>query len=88
MQDSESIQEMLEAVCKGLARGRLKFSDDADEVVLKPRGLLDFQVVASSDDTEDESVSRSAGGATARGRSRRHSRSPASKGRSCAVTFL
>ncbi|SMF39780.1 amphi-Trp domain-containing protein [Alteromonadaceae bacterium Bs31] len=46
LQDAQSIQDILKAVTKGLAKGKLNFSDEDGEVVLKPEGLLNLKVTA------------------------------------------
>ena len=51
MQDSKSIEPILTAISKGLARGELKFSDEDDEIVLSPDGLLKLKVTASKTDS-------------------------------------
>ena len=53
LQDSESIQDLLQSLCKGLARGKLKFSDEDGDIVLAPRGLLNFRLSATADESED-----------------------------------
>jgi len=50
LQDSKSISKVLDAITKGLAKGKLVFSDDDDKIVMKPDGLLELKVTASQED--------------------------------------
>ncbi|MEM1110632.1 MAG: amphi-Trp domain-containing protein [Pseudomonadota bacterium] len=52
LQDADSIQGILESICTGLAKGKLKFSDEQGQIVLSPRGLLNLKVTASEDGAE------------------------------------
>lgn len=49
LQDSETIAEILSSLQRGLSNGTLKFSDEKNEITLKPSGLLNLTVKASSD---------------------------------------
>jgi len=49
LQDAETIVELLSSLQQGLSKGTLRFSDDNDEITLKPSGLLNLTVKASSD---------------------------------------
>jgi len=49
LQDSESIVKLLSSLQKGLSNGTLKFSDESNAITLKPAGLLNLTVEASSD---------------------------------------
>lgn len=49
LQDKETIAEILSSLQQGLASGTLKFSDESNEITLKPSGLLNLTVNASSD---------------------------------------
>lgn len=51
LQDSKSVQDILKAINKGLAKGTLTFSDEDGEIVLHPQGLLNLKVTARKDDT-------------------------------------
>ncbi|HEY7772764.1 MAG TPA: amphi-Trp domain-containing protein [Marinagarivorans sp.] len=46
IQDGKSIQDILKAITKGLASGKLCLSDDDGEVKLEPKGLLNLKVTA------------------------------------------
>ncbi|MFK5891726.1 MAG: amphi-Trp domain-containing protein [Pseudomonadota bacterium] len=47
LQNPKSIEPILTAISKGLAKGELKFSDEDDEIILNPEGLIRFKVSAS-----------------------------------------
>lgn len=51
MQNAKSIEPILTAISKALAKGELKFSDEDDEITLNPEGLLKFKVSASKSDS-------------------------------------
>lgn len=53
LQDTKTIQDILKAVTKGLAKGRLSFSDEDGEIVLEPKGLLNLKVTATQDETRN-----------------------------------
>ena len=53
LQDGKSIQELLQALCAGLAAGRLELSDADDQLVLKPEGLLHLKLTASQEDNQN-----------------------------------
>ncbi|MDF1692490.1 MAG: amphi-Trp domain-containing protein [Zhongshania sp.] len=53
LQDAKTIQDLLKAITKGLARGRLSFSDDDGDIVLEPEGLLKIKVTASQDSHQE-----------------------------------
>ncbi len=46
LQDADSIQGLLKALTRGVARGKLTFSDEDGEIVMQPEGLLDLKVTA------------------------------------------
>ena len=46
LQDRESIVKYLEAIQKGFANGSLLFCNGKKELVLRPRGMLNFAVKA------------------------------------------
>ena len=45
--------KLLEAVTEGLGEGKIVFSDEADRIVMKPKGLLNMRVTASQDELQD-----------------------------------
>jgi len=47
LQDAKTIQALLEAVTDGIAKGKVTFSDEDAEIVLKPKGLLNLKLTAS-----------------------------------------
>ena len=50
LQDSKSIQDILKAVTKGIAKGELVFNDDEGEITLQPEGLMALKVSARQED--------------------------------------
>ncbi len=50
LQDARGLQELLKAITKGIGRGHLTFSDDNNEIVLEPQGLLNLKVTARKDE--------------------------------------
>ncbi len=53
LQDAKTIQGILKSLTKGIAKGRLTFSDDDGEIVMQPEGLLNLKVTASQDETRN-----------------------------------
>ncbi|MES9844924.1 MAG: amphi-Trp domain-containing protein [Candidatus Sedimenticola sp. PURPLELP] len=53
LQDTKTIQEMLKSITKGIAKGKLSFSDGDGEIVMEPDGLLNLKVTASQDETRN-----------------------------------
>jgi amphi-Trp domain-containing protein len=53
LQDAETIRDILDALTKGLTKGKLTFSDDNGEIVLRPSGLLNLKVTASREDSRN-----------------------------------
>ncbi|MCU7924481.1 MAG: amphi-Trp domain-containing protein [Candidatus Thiodiazotropha sp. (ex Dulcina madagascariensis)] len=49
LQDRASIQAILKAITQGVANGKLTLSDDDDEMVMQPDGLLQLKVSAAQD---------------------------------------
>lgn len=68
LQDQLSILQILSAVSEGLEKGRLVLSDENDEIILSPQGLLQLKLSATQEDnrcsfslkvswqTEDEKI--------------------------------
>jgi len=50
LQDAKTIQKILKSVSKGLAKGKLSFSDDDGEILMEPEGLLNLKVTATQDE--------------------------------------
>lgn len=50
LQDSKSIAQIINALNQGISEGTLSFSDEDDEIMLNPKGLLRLQVTASQDE--------------------------------------
>jgi amphi-Trp domain-containing protein len=51
LQDAKTIQDILKSITKGIAKGRLSFSDEDGEIIMEPEGLLNLKVTASQDET-------------------------------------
>ena len=49
LQDRASVQAILKAITQGIAKGKLTLSDEEDEMVLNPDGLLQLKVSATQD---------------------------------------
>jgi len=47
LKDAKAIHEVLKSISAGIAKGKLTFSDEDDEISLKPGGLLHLKVSAS-----------------------------------------
>jgi amphi-Trp domain-containing protein len=52
LQDTDSIQEILKAITKGIAKGKVTFSDEDGEIEMQPEGLLNLKVTANQDDSK------------------------------------
>jgi amphi-Trp domain-containing protein len=50
LQDAGTIEQLLESVSRGLGKGKLVLSDEDDEIVLKPQGLLNLKVSACQEE--------------------------------------
>jgi amphi-Trp domain-containing protein len=50
LQDAKSIQAILKAVSQGLGKGKLSLSDEEDEMLLEPRGLLRLKLTAQQEE--------------------------------------
>ena len=55
LQDAKSIQPILKSIEKGIINGEMTFSDEDDEIILKPEGLLRFKITASESETKHQS---------------------------------
>ena len=51
LQDTTSVQKILKAITKGIDSGEMTFSDEDDEMVMKPEGLLHLKLRASQDES-------------------------------------
>ncbi len=49
IQDQQTIQQILTALSEGLAEGRLNFSDEEDEIVFQPQGLMKLKLTAAQE---------------------------------------
>ena len=50
LQDSASIKKILKAITNGLEKGKVVFSDEDDEIVMEPEGLLHLKLSATQDE--------------------------------------
>ncbi len=50
IQDAQTIRGILKSITNGLAEGKLTFSDDDDEIVMHPQGLLNLKLTATQED--------------------------------------
>jgi len=50
LEDTQSLRQLLQAVTDGLDSGELCFSDDRDEIVMIPKGLLQFKLSAAQEE--------------------------------------
>ncbi len=50
LQDKKSIQDILNALAKGLAKGEVSFSDEDGEMVMQPQDLLNLKLTASENE--------------------------------------
>ena len=50
LQDTKSIRGILKSVTDGIAKGKVVFSDEDDEIVMQPEGLLHLKLKASQEE--------------------------------------
>jgi len=50
VQDKKSIQQMLDALAKGIAKGDISLADDTDKLRMHPKDLLNLKLTASEND--------------------------------------
>lgn len=50
LQSRDSIENLLKALTKGLADGKVVFEDEDDSMVMEPNGLLRLKISASQDE--------------------------------------
>ena len=50
LQDAKSMRGILKSITSGLAEGRLTFSDEDDEIVMEPQGLLNLKLTATQEE--------------------------------------
>ena len=53
LQDTETIRELLKAITKGIAKGKLSLSDEDDEMIMEPEGLLNIKLSASQEENRN-----------------------------------
>lgn len=52
LQDTKSLEKILSAISENIAKGKLKFSDEEDEIVFQPEGLMKLKIRASQEDNQ------------------------------------
>ncbi|RLL51894.1 amphi-Trp domain-containing protein [Mariprofundus sp. EBB-1] len=50
LEDTKSLRSLMQAVTDGLESGELSFSDDSDEIIMIPKGLLHFKLAAAQEE--------------------------------------
>ena len=50
LQDARSIRNILKALLDGIDKGRIRFSDEDDEILMEPAGLLHLKLRATQDE--------------------------------------
>ena len=53
LQDEKSIQDILQSITNGIAKGKITFSDEDEKIVMRPEGLLDLKVTASQEENRN-----------------------------------
>ncbi|NOR41315.1 MAG: amphi-Trp domain-containing protein [Gammaproteobacteria bacterium] len=53
LQDEKSIQDILKSIAKGIAKGKITFSDEDEKIIMKPEGLLDLKVTATQEENRN-----------------------------------
>jgi len=53
LQNRDSIQTILEALTRGIAKGKVSFSDDDDSISMAPDGLLNLKLIVSQEDNRN-----------------------------------
>ena len=49
LQDAKSIEKILSSIGENLTKGKLKFSDEEDEIEFQPEGLMKLKISAAQD---------------------------------------
>ena len=53
LQNRDSIRAILEALTRGIAKGKVSFSDDDDSICMAPDGLLNLKLIVSQEDNRN-----------------------------------
>lgn len=53
LQDTDTIRELLKAITKGIAKGKISFSDEDNEMIMEPQGLLNLKLSASQEENRN-----------------------------------
>ncbi|MCF7971646.1 MAG: amphi-Trp domain-containing protein [Methylococcaceae bacterium] len=54
LQDAQSIEKILAAISESISKGKLKFSDEEDEIVFHPEGLMKLKLSAVQDGNQQQ----------------------------------
>ncbi|WP_428354090.1 amphi-Trp domain-containing protein [Methyloprofundus sp.] len=49
LQDAKSIEKILKSISENIGKGKLKFSDEEDEIEFQPEGLMKLKIRASQE---------------------------------------
>lgn len=49
LQNTDTIKTILDSIGEAIAKGKLKFSDEEDEIIFKPEGLMKLKLSAAQD---------------------------------------
>ena len=49
LQDAKSIEKILSSISESISKGTLKFSDEEDEIMFQPEGLMKLKISATQD---------------------------------------
>ncbi|EMI55161.1 amphi-Trp domain-containing protein [Rhodopirellula sallentina] len=53
LQDSDSVQTLLQALNDGIAKGKIVLEDEDGTMVIKPKGLANLKISASQDEKKN-----------------------------------
>jgi amphi-Trp domain-containing protein len=53
LQNRDSIQAILNALTEGIAKGKVTFSDDDDNISMTPEGLLNLKLTVSQEENRN-----------------------------------
>ncbi len=48
--NADGMQDILKAINKGIAKGSVIFSDEDDEMIMEPEGLMNLKLTATQED--------------------------------------
>ena len=53
LQDGESVERLLSALTKGIAKGKIVLEDEDGKMVMEPKGLANLKISASQDEKKN-----------------------------------